>query len=488
MAEAFGIGSGIVGIIGITAQLGVLATKIGRDWKDAPADFVSFRNEIESLTTVLNTTRDLVNEPDLQKAFNGIPSLLREQMSRLINSTTPSQQLLSDCEGKLGRLLDEVKVVSEKSMVAKGFRKKLNPVMPFSKGKASDKLSGWSRIQAAFSAPGVREALATLRQQCHGYNTLIAIDQLRLLASTNNHVVEIRKTQNEDKEERRHNKILSEDANILDWLTMEDYHLNQFQDFRDQGQDGTGQWLLDSDSFRAWKKGTMEDGTPAEPTLFCKGMPGAGKTMISTIVIQHLVDSEANATKPKVGLAFFYFNYKRHQTVKAMEVFRILLKQLASQCTPGLPQELKELHDTCQSGQIKVLPTFRQLIKVFRATLRYFSRTFIVLDALDECPVTDGVRNKIISTLQDLQRDEVDGRIAYSGFATAREIPEIEEGFRGCAKLQIYARDEDVRLYIEERIPHLPSFVLDDAALREEIVTTIVAAVSGMLVLFPLSK
>ncbi|KAJ6779447.1 hypothetical protein PWT90_05426 [Aphanocladium album] len=67
---------------------------------------------------------------------------------------------------------------------------------------------------------------------------------------------------------------------ILDWLTPLDYAPLQ-SDLMNQKQVGTGQWLLDAPEFQTWL--SAKNGT-----LFCPGIPGAGKTMLSAMVIDNI--------------------------------------------------------------------------------------------------------------------------------------------------------------------------------------------------------
>ena len=57
---------------------------------------------------------------------------------------------------------------------------------------------------------------------------------------------------------------------ILDWLTPIDYAPQQ-SDFISRRQAGTGEWLLGSEQFKTWVETEKQ-------TLFCPGIPGAGKT------------------------------------------------------------------------------------------------------------------------------------------------------------------------------------------------------------------
>jgi hypothetical protein len=86
---------------------------------------------------------------------------------------------------------------------------------------------------------------------------------------------------------------------ILDWLTPIDYGTQQ-SDFISRRQEGTGQWLLNSDEFQRWSKKSKQ-------TLFCSGIPGAGKTMITAIVVDHL--STKFQKDASAGIAYIYCNY-----------------------------------------------------------------------------------------------------------------------------------------------------------------------------------
>jgi hypothetical protein len=65
---------------------------------------------------------------------------------------------------------------------------------------------------------------------------------------------------------------------IVDWLTPVDYAPQQ-SDFISRRQEGTGKWLLNSNKFQEWLNQSKQ-------TLFCQGIPGSGKTIITSIVIE----------------------------------------------------------------------------------------------------------------------------------------------------------------------------------------------------------
>src|SRR2546421_12165468 len=75
---------------------------------------------------------------------------------------------------------------------------------------------------------------------------------------------------------------------------------------------------------------------------------------------------------------------------------------------------------------------------------------FIIIDALDECEVSDGGRRMLLSEVFNLQ-----AKTGTCFFATSRFIPEIMKEFEGRRLLEIRAGDNDVRRYIDAKMSRL---------------------------------
>jgi hypothetical protein len=103
---------------------------------------------------------------------------------------------------------------------------------------------------------------------------------------------------------------------LLDWISPIDHGARQ-SDLISRRQEGTGQWLLDSNQFKTWMNGT-------EKTLFCPGIPGAGKTMLTAIVVELLQATFEN--DPSVGVAYFFCNFRRQLEQKPVDLLASLLK------------------------------------------------------------------------------------------------------------------------------------------------------------------
>jgi len=103
---------------------------------------------------------------------------------------------------------------------------------------------------------------------------------------------------------------------------------------------------------------------------------------------------------------------------------------------------------------------------------------FIVVDALDECSEVEGTRGRLLGRLKHCQS-------TVNLLVTSRDLASIAADFRGTKQLDIYARDDDVRRYIEGRIPHesrLARHVDGHPMLQEGIVKKILENVRGMYV------
>lgn len=251
---------------------------------------------------------------------------------------------------------------------------------------------------------------------------------------------------------------------VLDWLTPIDYATQQ-SDFINRRQAGTGQWLLGSSEFQTWLQADKQ-------ILFCPGIPGAGKTILSSIVIDELTNRFGN--DETVGIAYVYCNFRRIYEQKVEDLLASLLKEL-SQGLVGLPQSVKSLYNKHKDRRTR--PSFDELSSALSSVTATYSRTFIVVDALDECQTTDGCQQIFLAEMFNLS-----AKPGTNFFATSRFIPEITERFRGMTTLEIRASPEDVQRYVDGHISRLPSFVGRNQQLVEEVATAIVKAVDGMYV------
>jgi Cdc6-like AAA superfamily ATPase len=252
-----------------------------------------------------------------------------------------------------------------------------------------------------------------------------------------------------------------EKEKILEWLTPIDYGPQQ-SDYLKQRQPGTGEWLLDSAEYKTWLAASKQ-------TLFCPGIPGAGKTILTSIVVDDLRTNRFH-DDASVGIAYVYCNFRRADEQKAEDLLSSLLKQL-SQERPSLPDSVNALYDSHQKRRTR--PSLDEISRSLQSVATMCSRAFIAVDALDEC--ADSCQTRFLSEIFSLQT-----KCGVNIFATSRFIPKVVDQFKGSASLEIRANTEDIERYLEGHMGNLSSFVQEDRLLQNEIKTGISEAAGGM--------
>jgi Cdc6-like AAA superfamily ATPase len=254
---------------------------------------------------------------------------------------------------------------------------------------------------------------------------------------------------------------------IIDWLTPVNYALQQ-SNLIARRQEGTGEWVLKSDEFQQWL-------ARRNKTLFCPGIPGAGKTIISSIVVDHL--HKAFGNDPAIGIAYVYCNFQQQHEQKSSDLIVSLLKRLV-QGRPSIPDAVKDLYSHHKPKETRPSPD--EILSALHSVAALYSKTFIVIDALDECQVSHEGRGKFLQEIFNLQA-KISG---VNVFATSRFIQEIENKFAGSMRLEIYAKDADVQRYLDSKLQNFQSFVLKNPSLQTEVKSKIAKAADGMYALF----
>ena len=241
MADAFGIGAGIVGVIGLTIQITQVVVQFGLDWKDAPADVKSFMTELRSLKIVLSETNTNFNQnPEFKEAFQGRSSILLSALGPNSPAVADTKLSIESCKAELEGLLD-------------GLKKRV-----------TGHRIGWKRFKGAFLTKNTLKSIDKLRHHCQLLNDMVSIDALALGVTTHREIREARM-------EQRGWHNAKESQEILTWLSKMSFEEKQ-RDILSKHHPGTGQWLLDHDGFKAWRNGHHDEPS----TLWC---PGIRKTL-----------------------------------------------------------------------------------------------------------------------------------------------------------------------------------------------------------------
>ena len=277
------------------------------------------------------------------------------------------------------------------------------------------------------------------------------------LPSLQTQVVVIRDVQNLQWDAQK----LQQHDTILQWLSPTDFPAQQ-HDIIARRHDDTGQWFLDTPEFKRWLQGF-------DKTLFCTGIPGAGKTMMAAIAIDHLCRTTGS---DNIGAAYLFCNYKAQADQSAPSLFAALLKQLV-QSQPDIAAPVTHLYN--HHSRQKSRPSLKEIFEALQSVCSNYGVVYIVVDALDECADIDGARGLLIDKLHELQA-RADIRLLF----TSRSIPEVTQKFQSNPTLEVRASEVDVRHFVSGQMPRLPKCIQRDEELKQAIQNKIVEAVGGM--------
>ncbi|KAJ6438813.1 ankyrin [Purpureocillium lavendulum] len=248
---------------------------------------------------------------------------------------------------------------------------------------------------------------------------------------------------------------------ILNWLTPVDISVQQHDHFR-RRQPETGQWLLESPEYQSWLRDHGQ-------ILLCKGVPGAGKTILSAVVVDHL--HQACHADPTIGIGYLYCNLQQRDEQTIDHFLASLLKQLVgSEPPPGnTMDELSTRHSKQPGDRLEAT----EILTYLRSAVGAYSRTFVVIDALDESSNPNG----LLSSLVRLQTDFDLNILATSRLDHEKAVPDHS------VSLTIRALDADVRRFAVTQLSHNLIFATCQPDLQDEIVTHIINAADGIFLL-----
>ncbi|KAL4961712.1 ankyrin repeat domain-containing protein [Aspergillus stella-maris] len=261
----------------------------------------------------------------------------------------------------------------------------------------------------------------------------------------------------------KHYQADEEYDKILDWLCPNNFAAQQ-NDFLNQHQQGSGQWLLGASLFRDWLE-------KDKATLFCPGIPGAGKTIMVSMIIDYL--EQEFVLLNNIGIAYLYCSFRRRPTQTFRDLLASLVRQLV-QRDSSIPDCVRNAYS--RSRNKKIQPSVNELLQFLQAMSAQLSRVFIVVDALDECESI--ARESLLAAIHSLQ-----DQYNVNFLATSRYIPDTIAAFESCPSLEIRATMEDVWRYLRSQLSRLPSFVARNKELQCEIIAEVSKAVGGMFLL-----
>ncbi|KAL8648620.1 MAG: hypothetical protein Q9210_004882 [Variospora velana] len=418
----------VVALVGVTLK----TVKYVNDMTDVSKERQSLSQESADLLQMLTGLRNMIEDPRPSKtSLDGITRLLA-------------------AKGPLDQLREALEQLNNKVKAKRGVQKYARVlVWPHVKEDCKEVLDRMER---------------SLRAVAHNDSEL-----LRALADNNNELLHAIQTDTaagidtikkgvaglqirEDVEERRR---------TLDWFSPLNFFKTQ-QDIFARREGDTGQWIIDSPDFHDWFAGPNR-------TLCCVGIPGAGKSVLASIVVDFLRNTATSGPRPAVAALFC--NFKESNVQSPENLLGSLCIQAMHKDVP-IPTVLQELYKSHEAKQTR--PTLEDINRVFVEIGKLFDELYLVVDALDECSAD--ARSFLTQKLKSLSSKS---RL----LVTTRPIDDITQKFTSGRVIEIRASDGDLEKYIKAKLEsssRLSTFLQGQHTLEKEISDRIIAKANGM--------
>jgi hypothetical protein len=227
----------------------------------------------------------------------------------------------------------------------------------------------------------------------------------------------------------------------------------------------TGDWLLRDARYLAWKSGSIS-------CLWAYGKAGCGKTILCSTAIEDVRSHCQNGSD--IGHAIFYFSFSDSHK----QTYRHLVVSLVAQLCwkePGLSM-LRQAYETLDSSR----PGLDDLQSILYSSAASYDGLFLHLDALDECPELEDVRQTVLDGVQQLLTRVPNVRV----LVTSRDLPDIRSRMEalGATQLNIAAEtvDADIRRYVSSQLSRDPKLSRLDLPTQTLIKDTLSEKANGM--------
>ncbi|RPB19276.1 hypothetical protein L211DRAFT_898305 [Terfezia boudieri ATCC MYA-4762] len=244
------------------------------------------------------------------------------------------------------------------------------------------------------------------------------------------------------------------------------------QDIQAKRYTGSVLWLQEYERFRVWQHWQDTSIRPENTSnriLQCYGIPGAGKTIVSSMVIDHLLSHYGEQR-----VAYIYCDYRDKTNQNLLNIMGSILKQHLT-VTTKIPDPIVDLLETLQKNGKRVM--IKDMLQMLKFVIPQTASHFLCIDALDE--LDPGPRLELLKALQTefgSTRIFLTGRPhVVSDVSRILQIPSVDS-------IQITPNLIDLRAYLSYEIELDRESNPDDMneQLKEEILDGIVSKAQGM--------
>ena len=387
MAE-IALASSVAGLLSLAIQVADISHRYISSVKSSSKTIKGYFRELEVLKLVLRKFDDLAKDPNTATHFSSA------------NIT-----IVDGCREELENLRSKL----HKRSTDATFSKSLN------------------RLTWPFAEDETRRLVDLLHRYQASFHAVLSADHFKFSVET---LTEIKKNTNEDAQEDL--------RTFLAWFSPATPTSNHVT-ARERHESMTGHWLLDSKIFGEWS-------IAVKSSMWIYGIPGAGKTILCSTVIESLLQHRQAGN----AVAFFYFDYNDDQKQPLEAAIRSLISQLWSSYNE-VPETIRGLWKNSSGPYRKGVLSNRELIDNFKESCRNFGKVQVVLDALDE----GSDRAPLLAFLEEIVKHS-DGNIQL--IVTSRQEQDIEETMTTLFLHPVSLDNEfvtaDIRRHVHSSVEH----------------------------------
>ncbi|KAI9805277.1 MAG: hypothetical protein M1833_005730 [Piccolia ochrophora] len=426
MADPLSVTASLIAILQVSGALISACYDYRNGVKHARTRASGIIDEVRSLEQVLESLIDVL---ETEESLNGDKSSTR----------LPTVEVLAQADGPLRRA--EIELAALKT-------------------KLSPSKTQWGAIKRELMWPleekEYLKAIDSLGQIKSILNLALTTDQTALTLSVHRGVEALQQSFDTFQSDETRQKIYN-------WLGAVDSSLDQHA-ARKKRQPSTGLWVVESANFREWV-------AIGSNCLWLHGSIGVGKTIICSAVVDEVQTHCKWNSERAFGFFFFDFNSCEKREYRTM--ICALIKQFSTQ-HPTCAEKLQDFYAKF-SAQGKTPPT-ETLVDCLYDIIKPFDEVYFILDALDECKE----RESVYTFCSNLCNSGVPSHLLVS----SRREKDIEDALLPLATGEISVEgrhvDDDIRIYVQERLKTDKRLKKWPRDVHAEIETTIVDGAHGM--------
>lgn len=269
---------------------------------------------------------------------------------------------------------------------------------------------------------------------------------------------------------------------LLVWLSSDTYSAHHESTYK-HIVPGTAQWILSQKSYQEWQVSS------ACSILWLHGMPGSGKSTLTSVIIQqHLDAAQGNAQSAPVAYFYCSSTKKNTTTLDSGVVLRSIVKQLAivesgpnQKVRKSLWEEFKRRQEAADLNGLDPSPLTREECTEMLLTMTSDCPATIIIDGLDEL---DGHRLDLLDTLQTLI-DESSSLVKI--MISSREDTDIAQGLKGAMSVPVSRSENstDIEKFVQYQVKNaitsqkLLGGIISDS-LKSHLIESLCEGASGM--------